>query len=587
MVKQELGYNTKLITQDCAKQFERSIVKNVVAMSYISDLHTHIGLKAANNETVKDIWTPQKNPPPKKFLFFFNILRTLALDSFYSNYATYTQCDLGKCVEGNVRLIFCAIYPIERPYIARKNTAAWLLSSFSFFTKKFPFLQFFNKKKNLLIMMFQVLVGVSKKKAVAFWDEQKKSKNQVNYFQDYINEYNVLKAADGKQPFIEKYKTKQFKLVSNYQEFKTHIANPDTICGILSLEGLHGLGTYKVAHLFSKKDLDTLPPEESEQISNVLFENVNRLKNDASLAPFYISVAHHFNNLVCGHAKSFNGALKLFFKQQGGINTGITTIGKLLLKRLLYKDEYQRRILIDIKHMSVKARIQFYAMIEEAKLNNDLIPIISSHSAVSAVKEYKDFETLGSSNKADKKSYVSRGDINLCDQDIITIHKTGGLIGILMHDGRMPGCVYKKTFKKARSTADKMLLQQQLFLTQVYHIVNVVYRNNQENAWDIISLGSDMDGMIDPFDNYNDASRLLAFRNHIYQYLNDYNTLNDKFKIKDLYQNADGSAILSFNRLLTLNAGLTIKEIVDKIFYKNTEAFLSRYFTKSYLYSNN
>ncbi|MFV0565119.1 MAG: hypothetical protein ACK5NB_04705 [Flavobacteriaceae bacterium] len=555
-------------------------------MNYISDFHTHIALKAANNETIKNIWATRQNPPPKKFLFFFNVLRQLALDPFYNEYATSTQCNLDKCVKGNVRLVFCSIYPIERPYIARKNTFTWLLSSFSFFTKKFPFLQFFNKKKNLLLMMIQVLVGVSEKRALEFWNEQKKSTTQIDYFQDYLKELNVLTVASGQEPQDENHKAKQFKLVKNYEEFQAHITNPDVICGILSLEGIHGLGTYKVEHLFSDKNIDVLSISEGEKLYRSLFNNITRIKQDDNMAPFYITVAHHFNNLVCGHSKSFNGALKLFFKQKGGVNTGLTVKGQQLLKLLLHKDQNQRRILIDIKHMSVKSRLQFYDIVEKAKQDNDFIPIISSHSAVSGVKKYTNFETLGSGNKADKNAYVSRGDINLCDQDIVAIYKSGGLIGVLMHDGRMPGCVYKKTFKNTLNVADRMLLQQQLFLTNVYHIINVVDINYNESAWDIVSLGSDMDGMINPFDDYDGADKLMAFRNHIYQYLENYDTLDDRFKIKNLYENAEGKIILSTERFLKLNAGLSVKEITDNIFYKNTEVFLSRYFTQNYLYGN-
>jgi microsomal dipeptidase-like Zn-dependent dipeptidase len=359
-----------------------------------------------------------------------------------------------------------------------------------------------------------------------------------------------------------------------------HVADENIICAILSLEGMHGLGVYKVKHLFSKKSIEDVNLVERSIIKQTFVDHISQIKSNPRTTPFYITFAHHYNNLLCGHAMSFGGVLKLFFKQKGGLNKGLSEFGKLLIERHLLSRHNGKRILIDIKHMSVKSRRSYYEITEKMRNEDDPVPIISSHSAVSSVATLSEAERQKSSKKLDKYSYVSRWDINLTNEDIIKIYKSNGLIGILMHDGRMPGNVFKQRFKKARTPREEKMLHVQMFLTNIYHLVHVVYKELDDNAWNLMTLGSDMDGVIDPFDNYNTAASLSDFKRDIQNYLQIYNEIPEGFKIVDLYAAND---IISEETFIRLNQGNSIQEIVDKIFYKNMETFLSKYFTEQYL----
>jgi len=556
-------------------------------MSYISDLHTHIALKAANNEEIRDIWEHKANKPPKKFLFFFNALRKLALDKYYSTYATYTQCDLGNCVDGRLRLINCAIYPIERQYIDRYNKFVWLISAFSFFQKKFPFIQLVNKKRNMLVMMVRVLQGTSEKKARSFWDEQKNMNDEVDYFEDYKTELNHLKDVHDVQPVDPKYAAKTFRLVKNYTELKANLANPDVISGIVSLEGIHGLMKFKLKHLFKGQTIDELSSEDRTAMLQYLNLNLRRLK-EQDYTPFYITMAHHYNNLLCGHVKSFTGFITLLFKQKRGMNGPLTESAKQIIDNMLTRSDDLKRILIDIKHMSVKARLEYFEIVRERNENMMVdmlgIPIISSHSAVSGVKTWVQAEQIGCDKKDDKHSYVSRCDVNLCDEDITEIYNSDGLIGVLMHEGRMPGKLFKKTMKETTTIDERKALQVQLFLSNVYHIVQVIEQRLGEDGWKVVTLGSDMDGLIDPFDNYNDAGTLTAFRNAVFIYLDTYDQRAPGFRVKNLLAKTDGSVEFTNAEITTLNHNRSISEVVDGIFYKHSEEFLSKYFTDAYLH---
>lgn len=554
-------------------------------MSYISDLHVHLGLKKANNETIDSLWKYYDNPPPKRFFFFFNLFRTLGLNKAYKNYATFTQCNLENCIDGNLRLVVCALYPIERPYVKRRNFMTSVWSALNFFKPKFPFIQPFNKKKNFLTALVRTLVGMSQNKANTIWNQQKNKEDYIDYFEEYKIEYNQLFEAQSSVSADPKYQGKSFKLVRDYEELQQHINNPNVICAILSLEGLHGLAKYRVDHIFSDKNIDTISSAERQKLLKSLSDNINFVKRDPNMAPFYITLSHHFNNLVSGQCISFTGAMTMFFKQKGGLNGPLTNYGRQIINRLLSRANGMQRILIDIKHMSIETRRAYYQIVDVMDNAGDQVPIIASHAAINGVETLDKAKEVKCTKKVNKKSYVSRCDVNLTNEDIIEIYKSNGLIGILMHDGRMPGDIYKKTFKKTEDQQEKKWLQQQLFLTNVYHIIQVLHKDREEFAWDIITLGSDMDGLIDPFDNYSKAGNLTAFRNHIFTYLDTYNTIPDTFKIRDIYANHNGSVFITNDQLKLLNANLSTKDIVDKIFYKNLETFLSNYFTKKYLFN--
>lgn len=564
------------------------IAQNFKIMSYITDFHTHIALKAANNEHIKDVWTYEKNNPPQRYLFFFNALRRLALDSIYRKFATETQCDLGNCVDGKMRIVGCALYPIERQYIARRNKFIWLLSALSFFRKKFPFIQLFNKKRDLLTTMVQVVVGTSEKRARAIWDEQKRYRREIDYFQDYLKEFNHLMEVHNKPSSNPKYHKNTFRIARNYDDLEENLKNPDIISGIISLEGIHGLGTYTVKQLFKANSIESLKSNERSQFLKTLFDNIERVKKDEWLCPFYITMAHHYNNLLIGHVKSFVGMMTLVFKQKKGLNKGITKEGEQVIDLLLARNKNMKRILIDIKHMSVDARKRYYEILDvkqQGADENELgIPIISSHSAVSGIKTLEIAKNLGCSKKEDKTSYVSRCDVNLCNEDILKIHNSKGLIGVLMHDGRMPGKTYWKAFKAVEKNAKKRkLLQQQMFLTNVYHIIAVVHKVNNEDGWPMITLGSDMDGLIDPFDDYDTAEDLDNFRNDIYSYLEHYKNIQPGYKIKNLFDAQDGSVEYTPSEIETLNKGRSATQIVNGIFHENHNTFLKIYFSKEYL----
>lgn len=570
----------------------------------ISDLHCHPSLKPFGNNEINTIWENYSNKEPKK-LFKKVSVRKWMINVVLKKMATYSQSNLDSCFIGNNRLVFCSIYPIERPFLKPNrpfNTGTRLhgLILRMIFKRKEEKRSFDIDKK-----IVALLTGISIQHAASLIDPiHDDTINTIDYYNDYLQEYNYLleanntksnKTIQGKQP--------EFKLVKNYNDFIEKKAD-NVVCGIVTIEGMHGLGVYRKNDLFYTESIDDLPIEAQNRLKKSFTDNVNAIKQE-EFPPFFITFAHHFNNLLAGHAKSFMDAKGTFdpgfsniFDQKIGEDRGISDFGIELINNYLLSRANGQRILIDLKHMSIRSRKMYYTILESRRQANDAlqenVPVIISHSAVNGISTFKKALDNLDSYALDKDAYVSQWDINLTDEDIVEIFKSDGLIGVCMHDGRMPGQRFRKKLKKAKK--DKELINKlhvQMFLTNVFHIVKVnlayIRKENETRttskideieAWKTVCLGTDNDGIIDPFDNYNTAAHLPLFRAKIVETLTNYVLpQNSGYNVLNLPSENE----FSLQELDDLMINQPFVDAMDKVFYNNTDAFLQKYFSKHYL----
>ncbi|MDO6759501.1 hypothetical protein Q4566_04750 [Tamlana sp. 2_MG-2023] len=575
----------------------------------IGDLHCHPSFKPANNTAINDIWTYKKNPCTKslfKGVLGFS-LRRILVNQFVSDLATYTQSNLDHCHDGHNRLLFLSIYPIERQFV--KPNRPFQSSTF---TQRFILGQVFGIKLKLHLdsKIFQVLTGFSEVKVTEYLDSAHES-DEIDYFDnDLACEYSYLSESHNTASPNETYEiSPSFKMVSNYEEYAA-LDNQNTIAGIVTIEGMHALGKYKRTDLFGNTLIDELSESNKNALQNSFINNVRRIKDRAEFefTPFFITFAHHFNNLLTGHSKSFgdpkNKALPGFsnvFNQKAGLDLGITAFGKTLIKDHLLSIANGQRILIDTKHMSLEARNDYFNIVKSLREAGDSVPIIISHTAINGISTRARAAEHPDTNQLDKNSYISRWDINITDQDIREVFDSDGIIGVCMHDGRMPGGKFKalmKTYKK-RFTSGETLnkLHTQMFLTNVFHIVKVNLEHirmhncqnpmhiiDEVNAWKTICLGSDNDGIVDPFDNFNSAKTLETFKNRVARSIElNFDPLWRKFKILNIKETS--YTVFTENELQDLMLGLSAETISDMIFCDNIDAFLKKYFTRNYLES--
>lgn len=418
------------------------------------------------------------------------------------NYLTgltkFRQSDFTSLAKGGVRVVCVSLYPIEK----------WF---------------FVNKIKNEFIrdITANFATGIGDKRIDAI-------QQMKNYFKDLELEYNFYKQLDGKVIRLPEGKFR-YRIVNSYAEIekfkKQDHKNVNTICIVLSIEGMHVLNS----------DIRKKPKEED------FLNNLKEIKNWEH-PPFFVSLAHHFWNHLCGHSESFSGLVKKNVDQKEGLNTGFTPLGKKVMTALL---DYTngKRILIDIKHMSPASRNEYYKMLEDDP-GLDNIPIIVSHGAANGLKSYDDKDPEGS-EVAGKLNPV---DINFYNDELIRIAKSKGILGLQLDERRIVSSKTVKDVKNSIWRSKIMHYRSELLWYQVQHILEVLDRAHLF-AWDCMALGTDYDGIINPLNGFWTSEELpyLAdfLERHAYNYMR-----SSSLKIKE--NRIDADEIVA--RILSLNA---------------------------------
>jgi microsomal dipeptidase-like Zn-dependent dipeptidase len=271
---------------------------------------------------------------------------------------------------------------------------------------------------------------------------------------------------------------------------------------VFSLEGAHGL--------LGKRSFE---------------ENLLKLKQSQDYRFFCLNLTHLAQADFANHAfgsKMFKGNDE--FKPNGN---GITEDGYKVIKLALNKSKGQR-ILIDIKHMSLLARKQYYKYLEGKK-----IPLLASHASVTGmswndIHKYVDGACVVDEEFVEVKYKAVRGigdtrfnpwSINLYDEEIIKIIESDGLLGLNL-DQRIQGHAKLKgeyySIREFRHVVNTKQLQIRLkdfslvdppeekafnvkkHLRYLSNTILHIVRIGGEKAWNHICFGSDFDGMINP-----------------------------------------------------------------------------------------
>ncbi len=163
---------------------------------------------------------------------------------------------------------------------------------------------------------------------------------------------------------------------------------------------------------------------------------------------FFVSLAHHFYNQLCGQAPSIPDEGAFFINQSEGLLSGITSKGWAVIRELLSLDDSNqidiskgRRILVDLKHMNVVSRNDYYQQIITPLIGTvNQIPVIASHCCYSGIDTIAQL-TNDMKNENNGSSVEKYGtafypwNINLCDEEIRLIFASGGIIGLNFDQG--------------------------------------------------------------------------------------------------------------------------------------------------------
>lgn len=439
--------------------------------------------------------------------------------------ASYSQIDLVKCWNGNLRLTFNSLYPLERQFVQGMDPKIGEDKWYNFFAM--AILGDIGLRRDLLQTAYMRIpdkvVDYFQSPTYDYWESLNREKDFVvsdsgkRIVQNEIHvpglRLNDRKAAKRlSEEFPESYVAQKacYRIPKNKTELAKSLADDSEITMILTIEGAHSLGTDRVTGV--------------QDIS----DRVRFIKEMWEVPIFFITFAHHFDNRLCGHAHSIPDTGKILLNQKKHLNEGFRRNGKRILRELLgLGPNLQRdpslgyRILIDVKHMAARSRVDFYTWVRECLRKGDRIPVIASHcgySGLKTLKEHIEKEREEKDNALDPSGKFNSWNINLCDEDIEIIVQTQGLIGISF-DQRILGIT------KDQLKGEKKEIQKrngiELLWDNIEGIVKSAYTNpnlnplQKEQIWKCLTIGSDFEGLIDPVDPYPTVLQYDSMANNL------------------------------------------------------------------------
>ncbi|NNJ88151.1 MAG: peptidase M19 [Eudoraea sp.] len=455
-----------------------------------------VGVNSGDRRRKKSIWYYD---PPSPFDKLLNYL---------SGLTKFSQSNFTALSLGGVSIVCVSLYPLEKWFVRNKLNNELILDLASNFA-----------------------LGIGAKRVDHIQGIQ-------DYFKDLVQQYMYYQQLDGKTFRIAGGRYR-YKLVRNYGEIEKirseeSTSRIQTIAVVITIEGLHVLNTGL-----------RISPDEEEVI-----QNINAIKK-WQFCPFFITIAHHFWNHICGHAPSLTGIITKFADQSEGLDTGFTPLGRKVLERMLSKTD-GKRILPDIKHMGLTARKEYYELLDSGEDEYKDIPIIVSHGACNGLTSFSDPvpaypETAKELNPAS---------INFYDEELIRLARSGGIIGLQLDERRLTNKARLKKTKHSIKRHKIMHYRSELLWNQLQHIATVLDAEGLF-AWDCMAIGSDFDGIIDPLNGFWTAEELpyLAdfLERHAYNYMS--------------------KAIFNFPE-----NKIDADEIVQRLFSGNGKRFLSKYF---------
>lgn len=481
--------------------------------------------------------------------------------------ASYSQIDLVKCWNGNLRLTFNSLYPLERQFVKGMDPKIKEDKWYSFVAR--GVLGHSGLKRDVLQKGFMRIpdkvIDFFQSEKYDYWESLKRerdfvlldsgkriTKNEIHVPSAILGDEKAAARRAKEDPRSYVAENACYRVPKNKAELLESLADDSEITMIITIEGCHAIGT------------DRCKTDQGRS------ERVQSIKNEWEVPVFFITFAHHFDNYLCGHAHSLPDMGKILMKQSENINGGFTENGRRIIREFLgLNSEGKRdpslgyRILIDVKHMAAKSRVEYYKMVNECLKNGDRIPVIASHcgySGISTLDEHVKCEQNEKDDYCDEKTRkFNAWNINMCDEDIEMIVKTRGMFGISF-DQRILG-ITKKDKKSARNGI-------QLIWENIEGIVLSAYENpnlteaEKSQIWRSLTLGTDFEGLIDPVNVYSTA---LEY---------------DKFA-DDLVGEIDKARqIPGAKHLAHIASREDAERLVDDFCYNNAEAFVMENYPK-------
>ncbi|MCE4565251.1 hypothetical protein INQ51_13120 [Maribellus sp. CM-23] len=491
----------------------------MASINRFADLHCHPHMRSYN-------WLHKNRRPESKSKYnpWWIILPKRKAEEKGKRAAAYTQCDMAKINNGHLKLAFVSLYPLEKGWVTgRKDSTEVVAKNLEKFlgdnllnegvsTFLNRFLQFIGNAKggNLAVRDFiQAIYMKIPLRRINFVQSRK-----YNYFEELKQEREFLLKANATEsstklyiPFYKRILVSKKKILQKEQKSLSatgayYLAlNGKNVEEIIAQDKTAFVLTIEGANVFNSH-------EDFEAIRKRLVE-----MKSWEQPVFFITFTHHFFNYLAGHAHSIPDAGNLLLDQSEGITEGITEKGMKVMNFLLALNEegkydpekLGRRILIDVKHLNAKARKVYYEKFVIPSFETDHpIPVIASHVAYSGVETLDQhikrmtLETNGDFSERYGHPF-NNWNINICDEDVVTIFKSGGVIGVNF-DQRVLGL--SKSDAEDESTHAYYVWQHiKCMMKAVIHSADDKLPA-KKGIVNTFCLGTDFDGFIDPINRY-------------------------------------------------------------------------------------
>jgi microsomal dipeptidase-like Zn-dependent dipeptidase len=423
----------------------------------------------------------------------------------------FTQTDLTGLAKANCTIAVISLYPFEKHFLKEK------ILGFKFISD----------------ILVNLAAGVSQKRIDNL-------RNHSSYFQDLKDEYDYYLQLHNKAQIIDGI-TYTYRMVNSYADIEKNLNDSNSNRKVISL-----VSTIEGAHAFETGlDRDKNTADEVTVLNNI--ETVKNWKHK----PLFITLAHHFYNEICGHARSIN--IGLIKKQQNrGLNSDISDLGFKVIAKLLDNTE-GKRMLIDVKHMSTASRETYYNLLETT-YKDESIPIIVSHGAVNGKR------SIAEQNISDSKlsKAFSVIDINFYDSELLRIAKSKGIFGLQLDERRIAS---KKAIRSSRiywpNKKRRYKNKSELIWNQMQHVAELLDKNGLF-SWETVAIGSDFDGIVNPIKGLWTAENIEDIKPYLVEKAQDYLEKN--------------------NANLQVQNRISAEEIIDRLLFINADEFLKRNF---------
>lgn len=517
-----------------------------------ADLHAHAFLRpfesrANDNDTMSDdpnnissIWNEYNLPKDS--------LRHIIGE--YAGFTTYSQSDFTSTINSAVRLIGISLYPPESGFFKIPNSTT--------FDKILGLLRV---KDFAELELGHVVSSFTKNNVKKIKDDA------YDYFQETLRQLNYIQhgpftpdASNCVGTVYSQIKNACYKIVRTAAD--VDLINSDPIIQIfLTIEGGNALWsntTFANGDIYNGRNFDryignaqlltyqalnaadyrnqitkdivenhseTLNPLWSKDACNMVMQNLRQLISTTKL--FSFTLAHHYYNGLCGHCDSLQPVTSLGLTDQSfGKDSDITPLGYKVINELL-----KNNILVDVKHMSWKARQSYYRF----RANNyPQMPVVWSHGCVSGRKAIGDKDFIDTWNP----NPFYQQNINMFDDDIFETVRSNGMIGIEF-DQRVNG---------VQASSIETLWKHFQYIAER---IATMQRTPERTVWDYTCLGTDFDGVIHPVDQFQTYRDMSSFEDFLLEHITNYMQHPPaNFQPQDLLDADEILARLSFKNLV-------------------------------------